>query len=64
MRGDLFNVAGRRPGQSPLNTHRGRGRSQWCQHSPAKYIAHSGQRDNYIILSYLNATLNDVRANL
>ena len=61
MRGDLFNVTGRQPGQSPLITHRGRGRSQWRWHSPAKYMAHSGQRDyNCIIRSCLNATLNDV----
>ena len=47
MRGDLFNITGRHPGQSPLNTHRGRGRSQWRWHSPAKYMAHSGQRVYY-----------------
>ena len=65
MRGDLFNITGRHPGQSPLNTHRGRGRSQWRWHSPAKYMAHSGQRDyNCIMQSYLNATLNGVHGNL
>ena len=47
MRGDLFNVTGRQPGQSPLITHRGRGRSQWRWRSPAKYMAHGGQRESY-----------------
>jgi len=47
MRGDLSNVTGRQPVPSPLVTHRGRGRSQWRWRSPAKYMAHGGQRESY-----------------
>jgi hypothetical protein len=59
MRGDLFNITGRQPGQSPLNTHWGRGRSQWIStHRPER--AHDGLCDYYyIILSARHATLND-----
>ena len=49
MRGDSFNIAGRHPGQSPLNTHRGRGRSQWRSHSPA----HTGRTAANVKISIL-----------